>query len=286
MKELWVFTMRYPFGVRESFLENEIAVLCKRFDRVVVFPQHPDGTQRAMPANAELRIPRKGAYASASAMEMLRSAPLVWKLLRSLLRDAPSRSALLRQWPSLRSRIAQFIHRANELHATVMPDHDPARVVVYAYWMHDWVTVLGLVKERHPTLRFFSRAHGFDLYEAQNKDAWIPFRSFQLQHLTHVYCASRTGQQHLQEVHPDRRELFRLSRLGTTDHGPGPYAPTGPLKVVSCSSDGSASGARRIAWCDTAVSNRLRTKRALPKPRVRGSTSISSRTRSSASSEQ
>ena len=38
------------------------------------------------------------------------------------------------------------------------------------------------------------------------------------------------------------------------------------VKVVSCSSLGSVSGAMRIAWCATAVSNRLRTKRALPKP--------------------
>ena len=37
---------------------------------------------------------------------------------------------------------------------------------------------------------------------------------------------------------------------------------------VSCSSLGSLSGARRMAWWATAVSNRLRTKRALPKPRV------------------
>ena len=43
----------------------------------------------------------------------------------------------------------------------------------------------------------------------------------------------------------------------------------------SCSSVGSASGARRCAWWATAVSNRLRTKRALPKPRVRGSAAIS-----------
>lgn len=235
MKELWLFTMRYPFGVRESFLENELPVLCRRFDRVVVFPQHPDGTRREMPANAELRFSQTDAYGSATGFQMLRATPLVLKMLRSLWKDAPSFAAFRAQWPSLRSRMAQFIHRANQLHDKLMPDYDATRVLVYAYWTHDWVSVLGLVRERMPHLRFFSRAHGFDLYEEQNKDGWIPFRAFQLKHVSRIYCASRTGQEHLQHIHPQRRDLFVLSRLGTTDHGMGPFDPQGPLKVVSCS---------------------------------------------------
>ncbi|MBL7939109.1 MAG: glycosyltransferase [Flavobacteriales bacterium] len=235
MKELWLFTMRYPFGVRESFLENELPVLCRRFDRVVVFPQHPDGDQREMPSNAELRFSQTDAYGSATVLQMLRSAPLVIKLLSSLWKDAPSWAAFRSQWPALRSRMAQLIHRAERLRVNVMQDYDPERVIVYAYWTHDWVTVLGLVRERLTDLRFISRAHGFDLYEEQNKDGWIPFRSFQLEHVSRIYCASRTGRDHLRHVHPDRRELFVLSRLGTTDHGAGPFHPHGPLKVVSCS---------------------------------------------------
>ena len=235
MKELWLFTTRYPFGLREAFLENEIPILCQRFDRVVIFPEHADGPLRALPSNAEVRLPIPDPFAVPSGRVLLASLPLLLELMRSLWEDKPSFKALRAQWPSLRSRMAQFIHRAHVFSEKVMPQYDPDHVTVYCYWTHDWTTVLGLVKKRDPRLRFFSRAHGFDVYEAQNQDRWIPFRAFQLQALSTIYCASRSALSHLQERHPQRRELFELARLGTTDHGLGPFDPAGPLKVVSCS---------------------------------------------------
>lgn len=142
---------------------------------------------------------------------------------------------LWRHWPVLRSRMAQLLHRADRIEQELERHADPSHVVLYAYWTHDWVTVLGLVRERLPWLRFFSRAHGFDVFEEQNRDHWIPFRSFQLQHVPRVYCASRTGMEHLQRAHPDHAATFFLSRLGTKDHGMGPVPVEGPLHVVSCS---------------------------------------------------
>lgn len=235
MKELWLFTTRFPFGFREAFLENELPVLCERFERVVIFPEHPEGPQRPIPANAEVRLPVKDPFKSASPWQLLSRAPVVLKLIGSLLHDAPSMAALRAQWPYLRARLAQFIHRAAVLQRDLVPSYDPARVVVYAYWTHDWATVLGVLRESAPVLRFISRAHGFDIHEEQNTNGWIPFRSFQLKHVERVYCASRSGMEHLQRCHPARSDQFHLARLGTTDHGPGPFVPSGPLKVVSCS---------------------------------------------------
>ncbi|MEZ4739547.1 MAG: glycosyltransferase [Flavobacteriales bacterium] len=235
MKELWLFTTRFPFGFREAFLENELPVLCERFDRVLIFPENRDGEPRTLPANAEVRVLLEDRFSSMSLLGLLRRWPSVLRLLRSLWKDAPSFAVLREQLPELRSRIAQLIHRAHVVEEELMPSYDPERVKVYAYWTHDWVTVLGLVQERRKELRFFSRAHGYDVYEEQNRDAWIPFRQFQLQHVGQVYCASRSAQEHLQRAHPALRSKFELAMLGTTDHGPGPYAPEGPLKVASCS---------------------------------------------------
>lgn len=235
MKELWLFTTRFPHGFREAFLENELPVLCERFERVVIFPEHPEGPLRPIPPNAEVRLPVPDPFRSAGVGELLRNAPVVARLIGSLFKDAPSWRALYQQWPYLRARIAQFIHRAQVLRREVMPHYDPARVVVYAYWTHDWATVLGVVRQAMPRLTYFSRAHGFDIHEEQNTNGWIPFRSFQLEHVRRVHCASRMGMEHLRRRHPALADRFTLARLGTTDHGPGPHDPTGPLKVVSCS---------------------------------------------------
>ncbi|HRF80841.1 MAG TPA: glycosyltransferase [Flavobacteriales bacterium] len=235
MKELWLFTTRFPHGFREAFLENELPVLCERFERVVIFPEHADGALRAIPANAEVRHPITDPFKRASFGRLFRYRRVVWQLLRSLWADAPTVMVLWKQWPTLRSRIAQFIQRAEVLRTRTMVGYDPERVQLYAYWTHDWATVLGIVRTVMPSVRFFSRAHGFDIYEEQNTNGWIPFRQFQLKHVERVYCASRTGMEHLQQKHPDRAALFTLARLGTTDHGVGPHDPTGPLRVVSCS---------------------------------------------------
>ena len=235
MKELWLFTTRFPFGFREAFLENELPVLCERFDRVVIFPENRDGAPRKVPANAEVRLLLEDRFASMSLLGLLGRLPAVLGLVHSLWKDAPSFALLRKQLPELRSRIAQLIQRARVVEEELMPSYDPERVKVYAYWTHDWATVLGLVQQRHPKMRFFSRAHGYDVYEEQNRDAWIPFRQFQLQHVGQVYCASRSAQEHLQRTHPGLRSKFELAMLGTTDHGPGPFATEGPLKVASCS---------------------------------------------------
>lgn len=235
MKELWLFTTRFPHGFREAFLENELPVLAERFSRVVIFPEHAEGALRALPPNVEVRHPVKDPFAGMRVPGLLGQAGIVWRLIRSLVRDAPSMGVLRQQWPQLRARIGQLMQRAETIRKEVMPAYDPDKVVVYAYWTHDWATVLGIVREHMPHLVFFSRAHGFDIYEEQNTNGWIPFRSFQLQHVQRVHCASRTGMQHLQRKHASQAGRFVLARLGTTDHGPGPHDPTGPLKVVSCS---------------------------------------------------
>ncbi len=235
MKELWLFTTRFPYGLRESFLENELPILCDRYDRVLIFPEHREPGLRPIPSNAELQEPLADPYGSASAGEMLRSAPMVMRLLRSLLRDAPSWSILRNQWPALRSRIGQLIRRSAVLRERIKKDYDPNKVTLYSYWTHDWATVLGLVRMSVPEVTYFSRAHGFDVFEAQNLNNWIPFRSFQLQQVSRIYCASRSGMDHLKKRHPGRPELFELAQLGTNDHGLGPFDPSGPLRVVSCS---------------------------------------------------
>ena len=81
------------------------------------------------------------------------------------MKGAPTWKQLREQWPYLRARVGQFIHRAEVIRRELMPRYDPQRVVVYAYWTHDWATVLGVVRERDERLRYFSRAHGFDIYE-------------------------------------------------------------------------------------------------------------------------
>ena len=56
--------------------------------------------------------------------------------------------------------------------------------------------------------------------------------------------------------------------IGRLGRPAGRRSTSAAVNVVSCSSVGSSTAAKRSAWRPTASSKRLRTKRALPKPRV------------------
>lgn len=235
IKELWLFTMRYPFGVGEAFLENEVPVLCERFEKVRIFPEHRGTAMRTVPPNAEVCLAVEDPFQRASLVEWWRYRSQALALLRSSWKDAPSFAVWRRYFPVLRNRIAQLVHRAAVMDRDVLPGYDAKSTILYTYWLHDWVNVLGISRANGAPHDLISRVHGFDLFEAQNKDGWVPFRDFHLDHVSRVFCVSEAGRAHLRGIHPHRHGLFHLSRLGTRDHGPGPLPSEGPLHVVSCS---------------------------------------------------
>ncbi|MCB0813931.1 MAG: hypothetical protein KDB87_12335, partial [Flavobacteriales bacterium] len=160
---LWLFTMRFPFGTGEPFLELELPELCRHFDRVHVVPLFREGMPRAMPANAMLEQVLQDPFAAAGPWQLVKHLGNLRRGLRTLRREAPSQDVLARRKADVRSRLRQAIHRAGELEHHLAGRFDPAKDLLYSYWTADWATVLALLKRRHPGWRMVSRVHGFDL---------------------------------------------------------------------------------------------------------------------------
>lgn len=235
MKELWLFTDTYPYGIGEAFLENEVPVLCRHFERVRVFPMFAKGEARSMPANATANVLFPDPYAAAPLGRLAKRAPEVLALLASLPFDAPSWKLFREQWPYVRSRIAQVVRRTEQIEERLMPDFDPRHVMAYSFWSKDWVSSLAMIHGREPGFRYVSRMHGYDLYETRNERGWLPFRRYEMAAVDHVFCASQAGLDHLLQRYPKDAQRFELARLGTRDHGAGPWAPDPVLRITSCS---------------------------------------------------
>lgn len=236
-KELWLFTMNFPYGDREAYLENELPILAERFERIRIFPELPLDGLRNMPDNVETELLLPDPWATAGVGYLLGHPRQLLALLASLREDTrgATRSAGSSSSRELLSRVRQLMRRATEVERTLLPQYDPAKVVIYSYWTHNWATVLGLLRLRHPELRFITRAHGFDLYEHQQDRGIIPFRKFQLQQLDRLYCVSTAGLEHMRKRHPDFSAKYRLARLGTSNHGIASRSSSGPLQLASCS---------------------------------------------------
>lgn len=236
-KELWLFTMRFPFGHGEAFLENELPILAKGFQRVKLFPLLADGEPRALPANVEVvkLFGPAEAYRPLALRYMPASFPRAWKVWKMGRDSAPSEAVFTKHKREFRSQLRQALERERLLHLRIAKDYDPARVTLYSYWTSDWATVLGLWKLRDDRVRFVSRMMGFDMFAHRAPDGWQRFQAFHVQQVDRVFTIAKAGLEHMRERFPEAREKFSISYLATTDNGPGTWSPAEELRITSCS---------------------------------------------------
>lgn len=236
-KELWLFTISFPYGHGESFLENELAILTGGFDRVRLFPLLPLGDQRPLPAGVEVeRLFTTGeAYRSIALWRLLLDLPRVLKVWQQAKRSAPSPEVFAKHRREFRSLLWHALERERLLRERLAARHDPDRTVLYSYWTSDWATVLGLWKMRDKQITFITRMHGFDMYAGRAADGWQKFQAFHLAQARRILIASQAGMDELTARYPEAGETFVLARLGTKDHGPGPWENAPGLRIASCS---------------------------------------------------
>lgn len=235
--ELWLFTMRFPFGHGEAFLENELPFLAERFGSIRLFPLLAEGEVRPLPLGVEVERPftLEEAYRPMAAKELVRAIGRYWHVWRLGRRSAPSPAVFRKHRAEFRSQLRQALERERLFRLRYGSRFDPKKVRLYSYWTSDWATVLGLWKLRDPRVRFVSRMMGFDMFDHRAADGWQRFQRFHVEQVERVYTIARAGLQHMQERFPGAKDKFRLSYLATRDHGAAQWAPSDILRIVSCS---------------------------------------------------
>ncbi len=226
MKELWLFTRKFPEGPGETFLENAMPVWAEHFDRVVVVPMFRGVGEAALPPGVVVERPWENAFKPLSKRRTLRQGAEVARLMRAHGGQSPM--------PERFSHARQLLHKADMLQRILMPRYDPARVTMLCAWMEDWVNVLGIVKRRDTRVRFATLAHGSDLYAERRTGGIIPYRAQQMQQVDRVLCISAHGARYLGEHYPEHEGKVMLTHLGTLDRGVAVWSPGDVLRLVSC----------------------------------------------------
>ncbi len=231
---LFVFTNEYPYGTGESFIENELIVLSEQFDTIFILPLYKNDKQRKFPIE-NVRL------VNLFEDKVVSNKQILWKnylhffsiIGREFVRSKTKKYFFLRIRKLISILLKNFAKE--EVLNKFILNSAVSGLLYYSFWTDDWATILSISKEKGHINSFFSRVHGYDLYQDRWPDKMIPFRHFQLKNVCAIYAASKDGQTYLKRHYPEYSEKFRLSHLGTFDNGQGYFDPHELFTIVSCS---------------------------------------------------
>ena len=229
--QIILITKHFPFNrgntPGEIFLDSEIEVLSEKADKVYVIAVDADKNQTpsiTLPENVEAI-----ALGSNGKMKGLLGAPFipVTNDYRFEAKGKPLKNKLFARYFDARAR---YIVKEAEKFLKNKELTDP---VFYSYWLYYHAEAAVLLREKFGG-KCFSRAHGYDLYEYNRKDGYLPFRWLIMKGLDFVFPCSVMGSEYLKKslYGVFRKKVFPCY-LGTKDYGLGPEPKENV--IVSCS---------------------------------------------------
>lgn len=263
MADVVLFTNTFPYGVGETFLEDEIPLLSEAFDRVIVYPLHmPDNPisngysrgDRIAPYNFEVRPPlldfdnknrwkllTKGLFC----MSLARG--FSWELIRifrNFLKGGKD-AGLKARLNELRNSLWIFCNYTLLLRA-MLANRKALRAiradldrVAYFYWGDKSAMLIPYLKQSVApgSTKFVARFHGSDLYE--NAKGFLPYRRKIFKSLDYAIAISQNGAEYIRSNYSQwlhSQDALKIFPLGSMNPMPVPIMQhTRKFRIMSCS---------------------------------------------------
>lgn len=230
MKTLYLFTNSFPYSTPESFLEEEIIFLSKRFDKIVIMPFTSDTKrERPVPENCEvINIPLSNKRLKYTLLGLFHY-KTVWVLTKEFFRN--------RVFTSLK-KIKAWIWSARCLNNCLynrrlqkVLKNVSRNDVCYFYWGIGQCLLSIVLKGK---THLVSRFHGeWDLWE-ESYGGFHSLRTEVAHSLDKAVFIAKKGELYFKERYPFAKTV--VFPLGTKDNGVQLKSPAdGIIRVVSCS---------------------------------------------------
>lgn len=219
-KILFFFTNDFPFGKDETFIENEIPILAREFDKIILVSNDCTNKQtRTVPSNViierssyDLTLINRllsifGIFSKAFWSEMVIIKHIYKKQRTSIIIKTALQS--LRKSIVFEKRFSGFLSRYSSSNDSIY---------AYSYWADDTAVALVRLKEKHPHIKAFCRAHRWDLYLEQNSSGYLPFRKSIIDGLDAIFSISDDGKKYLENLFGQPFPNIKISRLGVLPH--------------------------------------------------------------------
>lgn len=236
-KTLFILNTFYPFSRQEDFLANEIQLI-KGFEKVVVFPNSVSCPNASplyqLPENISF-VPNTHSYKQTFGRCILKCL-LNKAFYEELWILVCSRRLSIERLKCLISFMLYSLNSYNTIESYIKDSCGSEEIIVYSYWLHVSAFVGCLLKRQFSNIKVVvSRCHRFDLYEYANGINYIPQRKFIFSNLDEIHSISEDGIKYLSLNYPEYVKKYKLSRLGTYDHGMSTCNNDNVLRIVSCS---------------------------------------------------
>lgn len=223
---LILLTSYFPYGIdNETFLYQELPVHCSAFHRVIILALGSIEPDIPIPIHSKVEVlvgmdPRIKGSANALHKIRIRIAPFLYKwywrefFSNLTLNPAISFRKLYSLWEYSKGSFDKFLILRNLIPYLGLNPQD--QVVIYSYWCDTSSVALCHLKKdiKKPNFKFYSRAHGFDLYKERQKDGYLPLRTYIAKHLDGFLPISQKGKNYLNQEYGVPLDKISVSYLG------------------------------------------------------------------------
>lgn len=223
---LILLTSSYPLENGETFVENEIKFLEAYFDKIIIFCSAKNNKvlDRFIPKNAEIIYFNSN---TVNSLEKLFSLKYIFTSyfwsefffvknkigIKSIFNI--SKTLLIELLKA--KKLASFIKNKT----SKLDTND--NLFFYAYWLNYFAIALIFLKKKNIKGAFFSRAHGWDLYNERSECNYLPLRNFIYKNMDAIFPISINGAKYINLNYTKSKTQIGAtiftSKLGTNFHG-------------------------------------------------------------------
>lgn len=236
-KTVIIFPLSFPYssGQENSFLQNEVTELCKKFEKVIIIPSQI-GIEKQILDN---KVHIESSFAKHNKAKRTKKTLSCFRnisILKLLILEVFLNPKILLSYKHIKlvlNDLFDVSHKYLWIN-NYFKNNFYDEPILYSYWFTSTTTALCLAKGKYKTFKVITRAHGIDLYKVQN--FYYPFRKFALKHIDKVILVSLAAQEYMINEYPEHKSKFALHRLGVLNHSFTNSINKNEFNIVSCSS--------------------------------------------------
>lgn len=211
-KNLFLITEEYPFGIGESFIENEIKFLSKSFEKVIIISKAKSVlTKRDVPKNVIV----DNYNFKINFFQKIKSIKYLFSFV--FLAEFFGKRNFRITKTNISYALISVLKAKNfcKFLKSKLVIHNKDDSIFYTYWFMDETLALCFLKDSLPKSKFISRAHRMDLYFYAHKNNYLPYRNYILKKIDTIYTVSHDGKKYL-EKNFTSFDNIKVSYLGTS----------------------------------------------------------------------